>query len=479
MSKVEKVFDQEFTARNFSTTPLTISGLQGDTYDYELVMFYLPVNVVAGDYPQITLNSDTTANYRSYAMRGFNTTTQGTVSDVFTYAQVGFVYTATPQMSITKITGSSGDERYLDIFCSGHQGTYYEVDKRSAYWKNTVDEVDEITISNGVSLGTQDAHIILYRTPKAASQAKWELMETQTFTASSADQTFSGLNGDRDIQYKIEVQANSDQYRLRVNNDSGSNYINQRLYNANGSISAANSPGTSALPSTGLVYSTFIINTETGTERLIDVSGAGTSNNQQVELASWYTNTVTNVTSLVITNLSSSTGTAKLYRRINPTTTADTLNFETIETVDISGDFSAGHTFSGLTGDSTTLYKIEGLFDTVGNDLRLQIDGDTGSNYTDQYLKGVSGADSAAASGSIAYQLLCDASASKVANFEYYIYSPSGENRPSLLRVAHGEDSVEYKAGWWLDSASEISSFKVYASSTTTCTGTLKLSRLI
>jgi hypothetical protein len=231
-----------------------------------------------------------------------------------------------------------------------------------------------------------------------------------------------------------------------------------------------------ATPSNGV----FIINAESGVKRLVTVSGSAQgSARDQHEAAYWWGNTADNITDIQISGNGSTTytGTAKLYRQKKKSSDPWNLPFKVIEEVAVSGDFSAGHTFSNLLGDSTTLYKISGLFSTIGNDLQMQINSNTGSVYTHQTLKGVNSTASASTT-TTTFALLCDASVSLVSSFDLYIYPQSGEVRPCLLRVGHGEDSVEFKAFWYTETATEITSIKVFASSTGTCTGDLTIQRL-
>ena len=239
--KAEKIYDQTFTARNFNTSPLTISGLEGDLYDYELIV--QTPGTTTYSYYYLTLNSDTTANYRDYGMRGRATSAAASVSDaasrldLFESGSTG----QTDHLAIVKLTGSSGDERYLDAFYSSNDNTNNSIWKKSLYLKNTADEVTSITFTSGVSV-TIDAHIILYRTPKEASQEKWELIHDEDFTSVNLNANPIDLvtDGDRDIQYRIDVthdQPNTEIF-LRPNNDIGTNYSREFLYNNSGTITA-------------------------------------------------------------------------------------------------------------------------------------------------------------------------------------------------------------------------------------------------
>lgn len=290
-----------------------------------------------------------------------------------------------------------------------------------------------------------------------------------------AEKSFT-VNGDSDIKYKIEWSGNQE-LNLELNNDT-TTYTRQYLQNSSGTISAANSTSETSIVSDG-INSTFIINAETGVKRLVTTSASNTSSAQQSEMAHWYDDTATNLTSLDCTPAAIATGTAKLYRLKNPNgPTGDTLPFETVQNISVSGDYSAGTTISNLAGNSHTLIKVEGHFSTIGNELRIQLAGDTGANYDEQELKAATSTASATSVSSANYWMLADASSSKVASFELYIYPKDGENRPALLINRTNENQLEFKALWWNDTATDLDSLKIYTSSTTTTTGNIKVSRL-
>lgn len=477
MILAEKVFDEVFTARNFNTSPLTISSLQGDLYDYEAVikMDNGPNNV----FLLARLNADTGGNYRNYHMRGANTVVSAAVSDAATSIRVGFSKT-NPSLVKIRITGSSGEERYIDTLGANDATSVSSIYKYSDYWKNTVDEVTSITFLFAAS-NTCDAHIILYRTPKVASQAGWELMETLSWSSETAEKSFT-VNGDRDIKYKIVWIADSvgNQLNLEFNNDNGSNYLTQVLRNNSGSITASNSTN-SNVQGRGRENSAYIINAESGVKRLVNMSTASSSGGgvQQIESSIWWSNTVDNLTSIDCTPAGTVTGTAKLYRKINPKSTADTLNFEGISSEDFSStDFSSGTTHT-IAGDSMTLLKIEGVLSNASGDIeiRMQLNSDTASNYPEQLLK----ADTStvtAASSTRAYIVLAKLQQGDQAEFTHYLYTNSGANRPMLTECSYDENALEKLAQWWSNSVDEITTAKIYASSSNGITGNIKVSRL-
>lgn len=489
------VHNETYTARNFNTNPLTISGLEGDTYDYEII-FYHTIPTTGHSYISAYLNSDITANYRSYYMQGFSGTVQGGASDVTTVFHTSTRYFAGTAFSKFRITGSSGDERHIDVMGMGDAAgsTVY---KKSAYWKNTVDEVQSLHFLDSYNR-TADAHIVLYRTPKVSTagdtQGNWELVESGNVNQdlNSSPYTISNLKGNTYKQYRL-ILSNLDTSNTtgvltwQPNGDSSaSNYVSQWLRNLSGSITANNFTTFAGVYiediSTNKTNVEYIINAESGVKRLISESGStiqGTDD--QLEKTTWWSNTVDELTSIKFIKDSSDTVAFdyKLYRRKNPNTIGDTLPFEMVEEVAVSGDFSAGHTFNVTNSDDVLLYKLEWLgANTSGSiDLRLQFNGDTGSNYTRQYLYGTSSTVSAQSATSTQFSFANPENADQSYACTY-IYPKSGENRPILNRNIFDENAIRLQAAWWNNTADSINSIKTYALNTDSLTGTLKLSKL-
>lgn len=470
--KAEKIYDETFTARNFNTSPLTISGLEGDLYDYELIVQWNFSSATANAL-RLNFNSDTTTNYRSYRMRGYSTTANASVSDSLGYIEVGSIKSTIEALSIVNITGSSGDERYVDCFYSGENSVADQVAKISGHWKNTGDEITSLTLDH-ITSATSDAHIILYRTPKEASQEKWELVDKLSWSASSTEQAFT-TDGNTDIQYRLVWKGNQE-LNIELNNDATSNYTRQYLQNSSATLSAANASNTSIV--TDGREAEVIINAESGVKRLCTSSASNISAAQQSERAIWWGNTADNLTSIDCTPSSSATGTAWLYRRKNPNTIGDTLPFEMVEEVAVSGDFSAGHTFN-VSGDDVLLYKLEWLGANTSSsiDLRMQFNGDTGSNYPRQYLYGTSSTVSAQSATATQFSFANPENADQSYACTY-IYPKSGRNRPILNTNIFDENAIRLQAAWWNNTADSINSIKTYALNTDSLTGTLKLSRL-
>ena len=497
MIKAEKVFDEVFSARNFNSSPLTISNLDGDFYDYELLFIGKTLGAVANGY--ITFNGDSTANYRLYQMVGAGSGKSAVAND--SWSQIYFDLGFGTDTSIWKlrITGSSGDERHVDMMAGINSSTNKAI-KSSQYWKNTADNITSLEVKGSANT-TSDAHIMLYRTPKAAGQSEWELMEVKSWSTQNLGTTpviFSTVAGDTDLQYKISVEvdtpsATSD-IRLRFNSDSGNNYIHQELRNVNATIGASNTTSNNgaellASKSTTAKSGSWIINAESGVERLLSVNASAQAAARDQTVASiWWTNTADELDTIAIhsTVSTNQTGTAKLYRKRNPAGTGDTLPFEVMYNKDVnqSMPLASKITFSNLGGESSNLIKIEGNFESGINTasataLRYQINGDTGSNYVSQRLMAISSATSAAAS-TAGYGIgIHGISNTQVSKMTMYIYPKSGDNRPILVHVSSGENRIGIYGQWWNNSADEIDSISFYTGASTTVIGNIKISRLV
>lgn len=459
---------------NLSTSPFTVSNLQGDLYNYHFIVFVDSASATSGSL-DITLNSDTGTNYNRYRMYGNASTANASISSADTkYRFTNFTRTQSNRnaLAIGSLTGSSGDNRKLSTLHS--DGYAPEIQFVDGYWTNTVDEVTSMTFT-GTASASYTWHIMVYRTPKESVQGSWEYMKELSWSSETAEKSFSSLDGDTDIQYMI--QWDGDKFiDVELNNDgTTANYQRQWLYNNGGTLTAGTATDLPFIKEQG----NLLINAESGVDRLIYQDGSHTSGTVQNKATMWWQNTADNLTSIDITPSSSATGTAKLYRRINPNITADVFPFETIKTFDVSGDYTTGDTLSGLTCDDYKMIKIEWLgANTSGNTgVYVEFNGDTGSNYYEQNLIGDTSAASAVANSRTRI-LIGNPQNADQAHGVIYFYPKSGEYRPSLGTYLYDENAIRFHADWWLNSADEITSIKTYANNTNSLTGQIRISVL-
>lgn len=473
MIKAQLAFGEIFTTRNFSSSPLTISGLLGDTYDYEIIACF--TNASGDSIMDVTFNADAGTNYRNFEMKGLSGTPSAAVGNSDTALEFqNLIGTANPNLLKMTIKGLSGNERHIDSLYIGDGAIF----KQAGYWKNTANEITSITFTAASSV-TCNARIYIYRTPKISNASKWELLPQQlSWSAETATKSFTGLNGDRDKQYKVDYDGTSVEMHLRINSSTAT-YFHQFLRNSTGSLQSAFTNPTYIHPLTACSDYKFIINAESGAKRLVIVS-SDKGGYSQVETACSWNNTADNITSINLNVLNNNlTATAKIYRRINPAVTGDSLPFEIIYNEEISGDFSGGVTLA-TKGDEVLLYKIEFIGKNASGDieLRVQYNSDTATNYLEQLLKGAATVASAP-STTRAYHVAGKLQNADQAETVMYIYPLSGTNRPVLTECSYDENEIEKIGQHWLNSADEITAIKIFASSTNSVTGNLKVSRIL
>jgi len=497
--RARRIYNKKFASRDFNASPLTISSLEGDLYDYRVFLFTgLGLDDVTACQWYLQCNSDTATNYRNYELKGagISATAAAGNSDSSINIMEGpgnTFTTSTGFMTMIDITGPSGDERSVSSWECGAD-TNLVSKLNYGWWQNTADEITSITIGSD-DADTYDAHIMIWAIPRDASQSKWQLIEKQSLSSTDINASpidFTGLSGDTDIQYKLELDLEAtatELYRLFLNNDTGANYEEQfhrtntgTDFSTNLTSNEVNLSYTSAMADQ--IFYSAVINAESGEDRTIlskftnnDASGIETA-----EEVAWWKNTADELTSIKIdtSTASSVTGEARLYRRSNPDSISDLLPYELFHSKDLSStDYSAGDTIS-ITGNSYGLIKIEGLIkNTTGDiELRAQFNADTGSNYEEQDLKADS-ATSSAAANTRTYLTLCKLQNANMSYFETYMYLPNtGRSRPAVTRMGYDDNAVEHISQAWDNTADEITSIKIFASSTDGITGTLKVSRL-
>lgn len=494
MNRKQHKLIYEFSgSRNLNTSPLDVTGLDGDKWDYsiEVICGNTTVNGSILVYP----NNDQTSNYRYYRMSGQASSAGALVLDSDNRGfWLRYILDSNREgVARMFITGETGNERYCDVLYSGENTSSTVISKNSSYWKNNVDNLTSLTFDS-TSSSTTDLIIRIYQVQKQANLDNYDLVDVKNFSAFTGVQTFNNLDGDRDEEYLIELEHDGSSSRPLVQiNSITTGYTNQYLRNSSGTIGSTNqaSAGFELLANTetGWRTSTFKLNAVSGKKRLGTSSASRTlGGRQQNENAGWCSNTVDNVTALTITNLVSATGTVKLYKR-KSNRSIDPVPMRTVVEHDINGvDFSNGITISGIQGDRIDgAIKIEFVGETVSTGSQYvlaQLNGDTtGTNYPKQRLIGNGASVQALSYTSIGMipitSVLNNSGTSKSSTF---IYPISGQNRPILsdMRTSGGEltntEQVGFYASWWNNSVDEITSMKIYSSNTNAITGKIRVS---
>lgn len=459
-------------ANNLSSSPEIFSNLLGNSLDYHF--FGVRRDTGSGEF-FIRCNSDATANYRDYHMRGRATAVNGAVPNSENEITICGQATSQPAFFMGSIKGNSTGERVIDLMYGGFTSST-EVLKKSGYWKDTTNELTSLEFGCTAS-ATHDYDFYMYSVPSDKSQSNWEQVgDPLVWSSESSTKSFTGLDGNQDEQYRL-VWSGGERLRLHLNGDSGSNYLRQHLRNNSGSIQATNTTDNEIELEND---ASCIINAVSGKKRLAIVSGSRVPTSaQQQDRASWYTDTITNITTIDCTPASSATGTATLYRKIKKDLSGSLPWELAADPVQISGDFSAGHVFDNLEGDKTTLFRLEFVgANTSGNiELRSQVNSDTSNINVEQLLKADTSTVSAAAA-TRTYIVNCKLQNGDQAYSKTIIYPRIGSSRPMLTECSYDENALEKLAHFYGESVTEMTSLKVFASTSNSITGTLKIWRL-
>jgi hypothetical protein len=476
-TRARAIFDEEIVGRDFNTDPLSVDvaalGYGGDKYDFDVIPMF-GVDAVGGEL-SVGYNNDLSTDYRMYYMDGVNSSAQAAVNDSRATMAPGHSSDTRPSLGLFKALGKSGNERtFLGLGTLSGSPTDQRIRVYSSYWKNTADPVESIQLKRAAAGNTATCHLVIFATPKDSAQEEWELIDTKTFVASAATQVFTGLNGDVDGQYKTTWDGDKE-IGFTFNNNGGTDYIVQLLDNNGGALSSFNSTTNTSIQLAR--QARMVINAKSGSKRLCTTTSSQTVSSQQMERSFWYKETSSNIETIQVIPQAATTGTAHLYRKRTPNKTSDTLPWQTVKEVPISGDFSAGYLFDNLTGDSEFLYLIE-WFGSCNDNIDYQINGSSGPDNTSQLLQG-QGSNTGASSGSgISTAPFVLDSNGLESSSRLILYPKSGQQRPALVHSTQREDTIRFQANWYTETGTEVTSIKVLAGGTGATEGTLRLSKI-
>ncbi len=474
-------------------TSENFTGLEGDTYDYRLVIAHTSLGT--NQQLRFRFNSDAGSNYRNYFSQGYGSTAGGTVaeSDAYGYATLVGTDSNYSFLTVMEVGGSSGNERSTWVQMAGMDtATTYSRSLHNS-WKNTGSELTSINLIDDGNSNNYTFEAYLYRRVKATGGGgdMWEEVETIDFSArdlNSSPLDFTGLTGDTDKEYILElkdiVPGAVETLFVQFNNDAGSNYIDEWLTNSGGGLSAS----TTTTTSIGLLginnafqnAAKLRINAESGRQRSCVFEDITTNGVFRLAGVAW-SNTGSELTSIKVSTgtTSSVTGRAVLYKRASTES-------ELVNRTAIDGDFSGGKDWTSLTGDSDGLYHIRANIVDKGvdsGDLHIRVNNDSGANYARQILYAIAASAPAAFSSGTgtAWDSGLTATGQDPVAFEAYIFPLSGKYRPMILfgmGKSGANPRVNIFAGWWKNTGSGITSIKIYNSSSNAVLGEVQLSAL-
>lgn len=259
---IDKLWNIVYDSGELSSaaTTVTISNLTGDTDgEYELIVRPVAGGVSSNYY--LRFNSDTGSNYGAqyiYGANAVNGASRFSDSKMWLNVSAG---SSGVYLNKTRIFAKSGTTRQVLTRTTSNIVTT-TVEATGAWgqvWNNSANEITSISIiasnTNGLGIGSR---IILLKKSSLSSGIKigsidsqgviygvWDKIGETTLSSTAQSYTFSNLNGNTDIIYKVIARgisnAASCHFYVRPNNDSGNNYGRQLLQGVNTTISAVRS----------------------------------------------------------------------------------------------------------------------------------------------------------------------------------------------------------------------------------------------
>lgn len=388
-------------------SPKTFNNLQGDKYDYKLIMS--TDGSTADTIWYMRINDDDATNYRSCRMQGLDTsndkTSDNNATSIFFDALGDDNNGSFTSLSEIYIYGSTGNERLITFQAAYHYSTATFVHQGFGTWKVTDDEVTSIKLFTNAAGTSVSCRMYLFRQLKEVWKSpEWELIEEQNITdhemgSLSGAVIFNNLKSNSVDEYLLVSEFDSDsgtddQINLYFNNDTaGGMYKYQRLYINPTPVFGANVFDIPPRIGSGLYtansFSTTHISPNPGAYPTIRIKSYTPGGSAQCVLSTtWYENADDEITSLMLQSSDTNPITAKfrLYKR-NPKINGRGVKL--IHDRDFNGSLIAGQDFKNIKNNK--MYEIvlsniitDGVFKT----LRMQFNGDDAGNYTEQYMIG-------------------------------------------------------------------------------------------
>jgi hypothetical protein len=272
------------------------SGLDGDS-DKEYLIDWQTDTI---DNPLIWLNGDTSSNYAHQWLRNNNGTIQAVNS-----VNTGVNPNGNNLNNFIKINAETGRKRLCTI--STASNVAYQQSETGVLWGNTVDNLTSITIGLLTNItGT----VKLY---KRKSNRSIDPVPMRTVVEHdingvdfSAGITISGIEGDRiDGPIKVEYIGEGDANIVAIiNNDTGSNYTDQRLQAFGSTTQASSQTGTNlnlTAGSSGVNSGELFIYPKTGQNRPLIRKASSEALGGWLDVRSiWWNNSVDEITSMKI-----------------------------------------------------------------------------------------------------------------------------------------------------------------------------------
>lgn len=212
------------------------------------------------NYLTLNFNGDTATNYGRRSINADNTT-------VANGNATGEAYMFFPALShsanqnsfiVANMYAKAGSVRLLNFLAAGRISTTTVTNFQalSGVWNNTADNLTSMLFSstnaNGIAVGTR---IIIIKGNNFTDGMKtgvintsgiknaWIRHDSHTLASPASSVSFTGLDGDNDVLYYVKhtvksVTGGTDDIKLQINGDIGTNYGRQNFSGANTTVAA-------------------------------------------------------------------------------------------------------------------------------------------------------------------------------------------------------------------------------------------------
>lgn len=454
-------------ANPFENIPASIEGDGSEVYDYTM---YVRLDTLG----EIRMTCENLVSYSEDYMQGRSTLPDADVTASQAYIKVCECQNVTyPSLAEIKVTGYTGNKRHISVFHTYHDGATV-IQKTSYYTADTATELKSFQFYSPVD-DTLTYSIVGHAVPKLQYNPHAIRLDSFTMTNQTADIVYGGVNDTRGVD---DLDGDEFDYYIQSNLDTSqsvtiSGYINevltanktrQRCRNNNGTIESNNS--TTQSPNfyvhTGDVY----ISAVTGRKKL-STQNYNRAIGSVFQSLEYYLDpdTSTPMTSLLLRPSASVSGNIQLYA-VPKGMNADLTPWEFKQTIDINGDFSAGHSFD--IPDWAMFMKVD--FVGEGNGSNILIDfNNLGLTIDRQYLLSNSGATTAL------LQSNNDtiANANLMSKFKTVCSLKNGSNRPLLSQSFSFETLIFTQGSFIKDSSTVFTTTQIKASNSNIINGKL------
>jgi len=460
---------------NFEDIDLRIEGEGSEVYGYEY-HFIVHSSSSAGSNNAIFSRVNNLVSYSRDNMTGSGTSpSAGSLSSDTNFAYMNFNSADHPCFRSGRITGYIGSKRHNDYLMCDSGASSKSVAKYSYY---TADTSTEITSMQFYASQTSTITYSLFITavPKVQYNPNAILLKNLDLTNQTADIIFGGVNdtegvddldGDEYDYYVVASSGLTAQIKSYINENTSSSKTKQYLRNSNGAIQSSNSSQVN--DGAFLGNCCILINSNTGRKKISIISQSGQSSPQQEEDYFSNPDTSTPMTSLLLRPSASVSGNVQLYA-VPKGYNADLTPWKFNQTIDIAGDFSAGHSFE--IPSWACLMKVNFVGEASASTQILSDFNNLGLSFDAQQL--FSNGASTTASFNPSNEIL--GYVVSISRLSALFSLKSGSNRVALCKSSYNDNRILFQGKWIKDSSTVFTTAQIKANNTNTINGKLTVS---